>query len=144
MSALPTIDTAERRRRVAVRYHLAAACRGSDVSTVAGELVGLHATDPTSVYIGAFARVRDVTPDDIARALYEERTLLGLVGVRRTMFATTAELGGSITSATARPIAAAERRRMLQMLSGAGVADDVGSWLAEIESQTMAVLEEIA
>jgi hypothetical protein len=30
------------------------------------------------------------------------------------------------------------------MLSGAGVADDVGSWLAEIESQTMAVLEEIA
>ena len=143
MTTLPYIDTAERRRRIAVRHHLAPACRGSEVATVAGELVGLHATDPTSVYIGAFARVAGVTPDDLARALYEERTLLKVVGMRRTMFATTADIAGVINAATARSIAVGERKRTLKMRADAGVAADVEVWLSEVEAQTLEALEEL-
>jgi hypothetical protein len=143
MPALPVIDTAERRRRIAIRHHLAPACRGADVAAVASDLVGLHATDPTSVYIGAFARVAELTPDDMARALYEDRTLLKILGMRRTMFATAAPMAGIINSAATRAVAVAERRRMLQMLASAGVAEDVEAWLASVEAQTVATLEEL-
>ncbi len=126
-----------------MRHHLASACRGSDVSTVACELVGLHATDPTSVYLGAFARVAGITPADIARALYDDRTLLKIVGMRRTMFATTADVAGIITSATTRAIARNERLHTLRLLATADVAEDVEGWMAEVEAQTMATLDEL-
>lgn len=140
---LARIDTDERRRRIAVRHHLAPACWGTDVSTVASELVGLHATDPTSVYIGAFARIRDVTSDDIARALYEDRSLLKVLGMRRTMFATTADVAAIMNSAVTRTIAVTERKRLVQMLSDAAVDDDVDGWIARVEAETVAALDEL-
>ena len=143
MTRTPRIDTAERRRRIAVRHHLAPACRGSDVTAVAAELVGYHATDPTSVYIGAFARVEGVTAADIARVLYDDRSLIKVLGMRRTMFATTAEIAGIINSAVTRKIVAAERKRLLQWLAEADVAPDVKTWLDEVEAQTVATLDEL-
>ncbi len=143
MTARARIDTAERRRRIAVRHHLAPACRGSDVATVAGDLVGLHATDPTSVYIGAFARVNGVCASDLARVLYDERRLLKVLGMRRTMFATTVEIAGIITSAVTRTIVAGERKRLLKWLKEAAVAPDVDAWLDEVEAQTVAALDEL-
>ena len=143
MTARPHIDTAERRRRVAVRSRLAPACRGSEISTVASELVGLHATDPTSVYLGAFARVHGIAPEDVAHALYEDRTLLKILGMRRTMFATTAEVAGVVNSAATRAVAVTERKRMLQLLKTAGVSKDVESWLADVEAQTVKALDEM-
>ena len=94
---------------------------------MAAELVGYHATDPTSVYIGAFARVKGVTAADIAGVLYDDRSLIKVVGMRRTMFATTAEIAGVINSAVTRKIAAAERKRLLQWLAETDVAPDVTS-----------------
>jgi hypothetical protein len=141
--SLPLIDTAERRRRIPVRNRLASDCWGTDVSTVASELVGLHATDPTSVYIGAFARIRDVTSEDIARALYEDRSLLKVLGMRRTMFATTAEVAGVMNSAVTKNVAVTERKRLVQMLTDAGVAKDVEGWIAKVEAETVAALDEM-
>ncbi|CAN5692441.1 winged helix DNA-binding domain-containing protein [soil metagenome] len=141
--AMPAIDTAERRRRIAVRHHLAPAQRGSDVAAVAADLVGLHASDPASVYLGAFARVAQLTHEDMARALYEERSLLKVLGMRRTMFATTPEIAGIITAAATRAIAGAERRRLIQMLTDAGVATDIEEWLADVEAATLTALEEL-
>ena len=46
------------------------------------------ATDPASVYLGLRARVSDLTPDALATALYGDRTLLKILGMRRTMFVT--------------------------------------------------------
>ncbi len=137
------IDTAERRRRIAVRQHLAPACRAADVTTVAGDLVGIHATDPASVYLGAWARVTGLTHDEVAAALYEERSVLKVVGMRRTMFAAPRDLAGVINAAAARAIGVAERKRLIQMLEGASVAPDVPAWLAEVEAQTIAALDEL-
>lgn len=120
------ITTAERRARLAVRHHLAPAARAETAVDVAGDLVGLHATDPASVYLGAFARTRSLVPADLERALYDERVLLRILGMRRTMFVVPLELAGIVHAACTRAIGRAERRRVVGMLAAAGIADDAG------------------
>ncbi len=138
------IDTAERRRRIAVRHHLAAAARATDLTQVACDLVGIHATDPASVYLGALARMKKLTYDDVADALYDRRSVLKVLGMRRTMFVEPRELVPVVQAAVTDTLARAERKRTIQMVAGAGVAADAGgaeAWLNEVESQTVAALE---
>lgn len=86
MAPMKMMDNAERRRRLAIRHHLAPGLKTNDVAQVAADLVGIHATDPASVYLGALARVTMLTHDDIASALYDDRSVLKILGMRRTMF----------------------------------------------------------
>jgi hypothetical protein len=138
------IDTAERRRRIAVRQHLAPACRADDVVTVAGDLVGIHGTDPGSVYLGAFARTRALTPADLESALYDERSLLKMLGMRRTMFVVPRDLAAVMNSAVTQPIATRERKRLIAWIEEAGVVEgDVEAWLAQVETETVAALAEL-
>jgi len=136
------ITTAERRARLAVRHHLAPAARAETPADVASDLVGIHATDPTSVYLGAFARTRSLAPADLERALYDERALLRILGMRRTMFVVPGELAGIVHAACTRAIGRAERRRVIQVLAAAGIAEDAGSWLADVEAATVRALHE--
>ena len=64
-----TVTAAERRRRLAVRHHLAPGKRAGTVEAVAADLIGLHGTDPASVYLAAWARTRDVDKAAIEQAL---------------------------------------------------------------------------
>ncbi len=137
------IDTAERRRRLAVRQHLARECRATDIASLAGDLVGIHATDPASVYLGARARMRDMTHADMANALYDERSVLKILGMRRTMFVAPRDVAAVINSAATKAVAVTERKRMIQMLDGAGVAKDTKGWLEDVERQTVAALDEL-
>ena len=80
------IDTAERRRRIAIRHHLAPKSKATDITQLACDLVGIHATDPASVYLGMQARMKSMSFDDVAQALYEDRSVLKVLVMRRTMF----------------------------------------------------------
>src|SRR5215203_2644664 len=136
------IDTQERRRRLAIRHHLAPQAKAADVTQVACDLVGIHATDPASVYLGALARMSSLTPEDVAAALYEQRSVLKVLGMRRTMFVEPRELVPVVQAAVTETLAKAERKRTIQMLEGAGVADNAEAWLNEVESQTVAALND--
>ena len=69
---MQAIDAEQRRVRLAIRHGLA---RPFDtVEEAAAELVGLHATDPATVYLAARARVRDFAHADLETALYERRS----------------------------------------------------------------------
>jgi Winged helix DNA-binding domain len=139
--AVRRIGTQERRARLAVRHHLAPAARAAGVVRVAEDLVGLHGTDPASVFLAAAARMRQPEVAAIERALYEERTLLRMLGMRRTMFVVPVELAPVVQAACTDTIAAAQRRLLLQMLAKSGIgADDPGRWLEEAEEAAVKAL----
>lgn len=71
---------------------------------------------PASVYLGAFARVRALKHQDVAAALYDERSVLKILGMRRTMFVVPRDVAAIVNSAVTRAIGVAERKRLIQML----------------------------
>jgi hypothetical protein len=129
------IDTAERRARLGRRHHLAAGT-GTDPTGVARDVVALHATDPSSVYLAVAARMRDAEVAAIERALYEDRTLVRMLGMRRTMFVVPVELAAVVKESSTRAVAARLRRDLVRDLAEAGAtgSDDPAVWLADLEA----------
>jgi hypothetical protein len=136
----PRITVQQRRARLALRHHLAPAALAGGPVEVARDLVGLHGTDPASVFLAAAARMRDARVEAIEHALYEERALLRILGMRRTMFVVPVELAPVVQAACTQAIAVRERRRTLQLFEQAGIAADVGTWLKDVEDSTMRAL----
>jgi hypothetical protein len=133
------IEIAERRARIGVRHHLAAKARASTVVDAAEGVVALHSTDPASVFLSLRARTTSATPKDIEAALYEQRSLLRMLGMRRTMFVVPTEFAPILQEACTRAIAEQQRKRYAQLVEQAGVGD--ARLLAEIAEETLAALE---
>jgi Winged helix DNA-binding domain len=133
------MDVTERRTRLGRRHHLTPAARAATALDVARGMVALHATDPATVYLSILARA-SVAVTDIERALYEEKVLMRMLGMRRTMFVVPIEFAPVVQAACTRAIAAQERRRTIQLFGQAGLADDIASWLGVIEEQTFDAL----
>ena len=134
------VSVAERRRRLAVRHHLAPGERAGTVAAVAGDLIGLHGTDPASVYLAAWARTRNIDKAAIEQALYEERSVIRMLGMRRTVFVVPAELVPVVQAACTDQIAERMRRRLAQQVETSGIAADGGSWLKEVGEATVRAL----
>jgi hypothetical protein len=130
----------QRRARLALRHHLAPAALADGVAAVAGDLAGLHATDPATVVLAARARLRAPAPQAIEDALYVERSVVRILGMRRTMFVVPVELAPVVQAACTRALVPGERRRFVALLESAGVADDGARWLLETERATLAAL----
>lgn len=135
------ISSAERRRRLIVRHHLAPDARADATETVARSLVGLHSSDPTTVFLATRARLTDPGIDRIERALYEDGSLLRLHGMRGTMFVEPIDIAVVVQAAAGRALAVAQRRRVERMVADAGLADDPAAWLADVEAATLLALE---
>src|SRR5215212_1034562 len=132
------IDGAERRRRLLVRHRLAAPA--ASVEAVAADVVGLHSTDPASVVLSARARVDPFAVGDLEDALYERRTLLRLLAMRRTMFVAPVDLAAVMSAACTRALVPGEQRRLAAMLVEAGVTTDPDAWLERVQAETVAAL----
>ncbi len=132
------IDGAERRRRLLVRHHLAAPA--ATVEAVAGDLVGLHSTDPASVVLSARARLDPFAVGDLEDALYERRTLLRLLAMRRTMFVAPVDLAAVMNASCTRALVPDEQRKLAAMLVEAGVTTDPDRWIERVEAETVDAL----
>jgi hypothetical protein len=135
-----TIGIEERRGRVARRHHLAADVRGEDVVEIVRDVVALHSTDPASVFLSVLGRSETLAVADVERTLYDERRLLRMLGMRRTMWVVPVELAAVVHGACTRAIEVRERARLVQFLAEGGVTDEGGAWLAEVEEATMEAL----
>lgn len=132
-----SITAAQRRARLGVRHRLAHPQRSADVADIARSLVVLHATDPATVFLSVAARGDGITAADIEQALYEQRSLLRMLAMRRTMFVAPVELVPVLQAACADALADKQRRTYGKFLEQAGIGDgDVRSWWAEVEEQT--------
>jgi hypothetical protein len=134
------MDIEERRARLGRRHRLAPGTAAGSPVAAARSLVALHATDPAAVHLSAAARMHTPDPAAVASALYEERTLLRMLGMRRTMFVVPVELAPVVQAACTRAVAEKERRRLVARLEGAGIAPDAGRWLVEVEDAVVRAL----
>jgi hypothetical protein len=119
-----------------LRHRLAAAV-ASPVE-VARSIVALHSTDPASVFLSVLARHRSVTVGAVEDALYRQRSLIRLLGMRRTMFVVPRELAAAVVVACGRDMGARSRRTYLKALVESGVGDD--GWLTEVMEATAKAL----
>jgi hypothetical protein len=139
---LPHIDDRQRRARLGRRHHLAGAARAKNPVTVAGDLVGLHGSDPASVFLSTRARLQRpaATVTGLEEALYEDRTLVRTLCMRRTMFVVPLELVPVVQAAVTDPLVPGERRRTVRMIEESGIATDGAAWLGAVEALTVAEL----
>lgn len=133
------IGVEERRARLAVRHHLSACAPGPDVAGVARSLVALHSTDPASVFLSVRARAPMIDIDAIERALYEDRSVVRMLGMRRTVFVVPVELVPVVHMACTQALVPGERRKAVTFLEGSGV-EDGEVWLRRAQDDTMDAL----
>jgi hypothetical protein len=80
-----------------------------------------------------------VTSSDVESALYDERTLVRMLGMRRTMFVVPGPLLPVIEASTMGRVAASQRRLLVKHLAENGVPD-AAKWLADVEEGTLDAL----
>ena len=135
------IDTAQRRARLAERHHLTQSSRAQHPVDIARDLVGLHGTDPATVHLAATARMTKPDVATVERALYDERAMVRMLGMRRTVFVEALDVAPVVQAACANAIAATERRKLVQHLAQyAEGIDDPAGWLADVEQSAYRAL----
>jgi hypothetical protein len=135
------ISVEERRARLARRHRLAPSTKTNDVAAIARDLVGLHGTDPASIYLAAAARMKKPSIAAIESAFWERRELIRMLAMRRTLFVEPLDLVPVVQSAASDAVARRERTRLVKFLGEAGIAADPGRWLRKVEK---AALRELA
>ncbi|MER8010525.1 winged helix DNA-binding domain-containing protein [Streptomyces sp. NPDC094149] len=134
------VGVAERRARLALRHRLAGPARGAAPEEIADALVALHGTDPATVYLAVGARLRDParTVPETDRALYEDRSLVRMHGMRHTVFVFPTPLTAVVHASTGLAVAARERAKLVADMAKAGAPD--AAWLKEVEDSALAAL----
>jgi hypothetical protein len=127
----------ERRARIARRHALAPVARVADPLSAARALTVLHATEAATVYLALFARVEGLTVADVDRALYEERSLVKQLAMRRTLFVFPRDLLPAAWGSAAARVADQERRRTAKDAELGGLAADGEKWLDEARAAVL-------
>ena len=134
-----TVD--ERRARLARRHLLTAAPATASIAEVASLLVGLHATDPATPYLSLLARMPGFQVGDLDAALYQDRSVVKHLAMRRTLWVLTTGDLTAVQAAASDRVAANERRRLVADIEKSGVAANGEAWLGHAST---AVLDHLA
>ncbi|MEV6281289.1 winged helix DNA-binding domain-containing protein [Kribbella sp. NPDC051770] len=137
------IGIEERRTRLGRRHRLATSSQATDPVQAATSVVVLHATDPATVHLSVAARMPDGDVVLTERALYDDRTLIRMLGMRRTVFVVPTAFAAVVQAAASDEIAVKQRRLLVKHLVEAGIAGEAeaaGQWLQAVEESTATAL----
>lgn len=107
---------------------------------VADRLVGYHASDPSTVFLSAQARVPGLVQADLEAALYEDRTLTRHLCMRRTLFTVSNTVLPVVQAACSDAVAMTQRQRLIKEVVDGGVTDDGAAWLERTLAATRAAV----
>ena len=130
----------ERRARLARRHALAPAYRAADPEAATRAVTVLHSTEPATVYLSLRARVDGVTLADVDRALYEDRTLVKQLAMRRTLFVFPRDLLPAAWGSASARVAGQLEARLVKEVEAAGHAVDGAAWLDEARAGVVEAL----
>lgn len=129
MGRMRHVTDGERRARIAQRHALAADFKAGDAEAAVRAMTVLHATEAPSVYLSLMARVDGLKVSDVDAALYDDRSLIKQLAMRRTLFVfPRALLPAALGSASAR-VAQQNGARLRKEVEWAGLATDGAAWL---------------
>ncbi len=135
------IPDTERRARMALRHALVPGARAADPEAATRAVTVLHSTEPATVYLSLHARVEGLTVADVDRALYDDRSLVKQLAMRRTLFVFPRDLLPAAWGSASARVADTERARMAKDIVKAGIAEDGSAW---VDRARDAVLERLA
>ncbi|HZI44998.1 MAG TPA: crosslink repair DNA glycosylase YcaQ family protein, partial [Ilumatobacter sp.] len=123
-----------RRARIARRHGLHPDHRYDTILAATSAMTALHATEPATPHLSLHARVRGLTVEDVDAALYEERSLVRTMAMRRTLFVVTRDVLPAVAGCAGRRVAEAERRRLAKE---AGVLEGLlgADWITAASEQ---------
>jgi hypothetical protein len=131
----------ERRDRLAHR-HLLAGAEDQTIVDVTHRLVGLHATDPATPYLSLWARMAGFRIADLDSALYEAKSVVKHLAMRRTLWVVKAGDLPAVQAAASDRVAANERKKLIADVVSAGIAADGDVWLTAASTAVLAHLAE--
>ena len=127
----------ERRARLAVRHGIAAASRLSTPEAATRAMTVLHSTEPATVHLSLHARVDGLVVDDVERALYDDRSLVKQLAMRRTLFVFPRDLLPAAWGSASARVAAQLAARLAKEVEAAGHADDGAAWLDRARAEVV-------
>lgn len=113
MAARESISLEQQRsvlRRVLGRHHLLEPPGPASVVEVADDVVGLHATSPSTPHLSLHARIGAFASGALEDALYDRRSLVRLKAMRGTVFLWSRRLAPLVFAATRAATVASDRR----------------------------------
>ena len=131
----------ERRARLAHR-HLLAGAEDQTIVDVTHRLVGLHATDPATPYLSLWARMAGFRIADLDAALYEAKSVVKHLAMRRTLWVVKADDLPAVQAAASDRVAANERKKLIADVVSAGITADGDVWLTAASTAVLAHLAE--
>jgi hypothetical protein len=134
------IPDSERRARLARRHALAPGHRAADPEAATSAVTVLHSTEPATVYLSVWSRVDGVTVADVDRALYDDRTLVKQLAMRRTLFVFPRDLLPAAWGSVSARVGEALSARLAKEIEKAGLADDGAAWLQDARTAVLDVL----
>lgn len=137
-TAARRISVSERQARIGARHQLGAGAAARTPEEAAGSLVALHGTDPATVYLSVLARMGGAAETALAAvedALYERRSLVRMLGMRRTVFVVDSALVPVVHASSTRAIAVNERRKLVRLLRDGGGWGE--QWLSDVEQSVL-------
>jgi Winged helix DNA-binding domain len=132
-----TFSDTERRKRLVSRHFVALP---DTVSGAIAGLIGLHATDPATPFLSLRARCPGFDVADLEHELYQSRSVVRHLAMRRTLWVVSADDLSIIQSTASDRVATNEHRRLVLDVGKAGIAADGERWL---EAAGAAVLDHL-